>query len=1249
MVGLGGSAGGIQALQAFFGKMPADTGMVFVVILHLSPEHESTLSELLQRTTTMRVVQVLETERVEPNCVYVIPPGKALTSLDGMLRLSELPAERGRRVAVDLFFRTLAETHGPHSIAIVLSGADGDGAIGIKRIKERGGLTIAQDPTEAEHSGMPRSAIATGMVDWVLEVEEIPRRLIEYQERERRLKMPPEEGPPPGLAPRVSADDGETALRDVLNFLRTRTGRDFSCYKRATILRRIARRMQVNEIEEIPDYLGYLRTHPGEAGALLQDLLISVTNFFRDREAFAALEQRIPELFKGKGPNDTVRVWVAACATGEEAYSIAILLCEYARQLEAAPTIQVFATDLHDEAIQEAREGVYPATIVADVSEDRLRRFFTKEHRGYRVRHEIREVILFALHDLLKDSPFSRLDLISCRNVMIYLNREAQTRVYDIFHFALRSEGLLFLGSSEALDEAVPLFTVLDKKHRLYRHRPMPRIGLPVPSGTSTLARALAEQDRAKQGPVTTRRPAEESLVAVRGRGEPGADRAGSWTELHFKLIESLAPPSVVVDSQLDILHLSERAGRFLQFGGGEPSRNLLKVVHPMLRMDLRAVVYRAMQSSASAEVLATPLELDGETFQVAIRVTPVRENGHELLLVLFDSRPVTGGVPAAKEAARTDPENDSVSRHLERELEQIKTHLRDTVEQYEASTEELKASNEELQAMNEELRSATEELETSREELQSINEELTTVNQELKNKVEELGHTNSALHNLMAATAIATVFLDRDFRITRYTPMAVSLFNLIPTDIGRPLTDLTHHLDYPEMRWDAGSVLEQLVPVEREIAYGVDRWFLARILPYRTTDDRIAGVVLTFVDISERKRAGEALSKSEAAFRAVFELSSVGMLEADPQSGRLTNVNRRLSEILGASQEDLKARTIRDLVGSPDPVGTDAQIGRLLRGEVPELAGELQLVHHGGGLIWCDVNFTVFRDSRGESTRIAAVVVDVTDRKRAEEDLRSSEEQLRRSNVELDERVAERTQKLTLSERHLTDMVALAESRAEQMRSLATDLSRAEQQERKRIAYELHDQIQQILVAAKMRIEMIGLDRRTEQLPQQIRTAAALVDEAIDATRALAVELAPPILGEIGLSQGLEWLASRFAEQHDLVVDLDLQEEANPKSEAMRDLLFRIARELLLNVSKHSGTKTAAMTLRLETGQIVLAVQDEGAGFDIARLAVPSPTFGLLDMRVRLEQVGGTLRIDSATAKGTRVVATVPKPGTGG
>jgi two-component system, chemotaxis family, CheB/CheR fusion protein len=993
VVGLGGSAGSIPPLREFFHAVPADTGLSFVVILHLSPTHESNLPEIIQGCTRMQVLRAEDGMSLDPNCVYVIPPGKVLQTGHGRLRAADAPLPRTRHVAVDLFFRSLADTHGPHAAGIVFSGADGDGALGIKRIKERGGLTIAQDPAEAEHPSMPRSAMETGMIDWVLRAAEMPQRLVTYYENERRLQLPAEEGPQPARVEPVPNEEREAALRDVLVFLRTRTGHDFSYYKRATILRRISRRMQVNGIEDLPGYLSYLRLHPGEAAALLQDLLISVTNFFRDRDAFEALEQQIPAVFDGKGPDAVVRVWIAACATGEEAYSVAMLLLEHARKMDAPPSIQLFACDLDAQAIQIARAGFYPLTIAADVSEERLRRFFVKEHRGYRVRRELRELVLFAAHDLLKDPPFSRMDLISCRNLLIYLTREAQQRCLETFHFALQPNGCLFLGSSESVDETSELFAPVDKKHRIFRQIPARRTPLPLPIGPNTLLQTRGAPEPSKNlpvmlGPGFDRRdpPGDEASAAG---SNPGLHSV-SLAELHFRLIERFAPPSVIVNQNGEIVHLSENVGRFMQLAGGEPSTSLLRVIHPSLRVELRAALFRASESGLPVESLGIPATLDGAAKSVDLRVMPAGDLAPGYQLVIFDAIEPGGAAKAQPRVADSDP----LVRHLERELDSVNASLRDKVEQFEAGTEELKASNEELQAMNEELRSATEELETSREELQSTNEELTTVNQELKLKVDELGSANSDLHNLMSSTAIATLFLDRELRVMRYTPPAVALFNLIPTDLGRPLADLSQRVHYPELPVDAQRVLEQLVSIEREVRDAENRWFLARLLPYRSLDDRISGVVLTFIEITERKLAEEALRRSEQRLAAIFSQAAVGLAEISID-GRFERVNAELCRMLGRSQPEMLGLSMTEVTHPDDLPACLAAIERVTKsGEADPF--DKRCLHRDGSVVWVNSTLTRMEPSADQPGRVLAVIVDLTARRAAETALSESQERLR-------------------------------------------------------------------------------------------------------------------------------------------------------------------------------------------------------------------------------------------------------------
>jgi chemotaxis methyl-accepting protein methylase/GAF domain-containing protein len=986
VVALGGSAGSITALKEFFDNTPATTGLAYVVVLHLAPGHESTLPALLQRHSAMPVRAAGDEEKIEANTVYVIPPGKHLTATDGHLRLTDLQQDRGRRVAVDLFFRSLADTHGPHAMAVVLSGADGDGAIGLRRIKERGGLTIAQDPEEAEHTGMPRSAIGTGMVDWVLRVAEMPARLMAYHASEGRLRLPPEEGPQPAKAAEPQQpDEVEALLREVLAYLRTRTGCDFSYYKRATIVRRISRRMQVNGVEELGEYLRFLRTHPGEAGALQNDLLISVTNFFRDREAFHVLEEQIPELFKNKGPNDAVRIWTPACATGEETYSLAMLLLEHAKKTESPPMLQVFGCDLNEEAIQTARAGFYPGTIAADVSEERLRRFFVMEPGGFRVRRDLREMVLFATHDLLKDAPFSRMDLVSCRNLLIYLNRDAQKRALEIFHFALKPRGVLFLGSSESIEEGTSLFATVDKKRRIYRQVPGHRVGLPMPTGASALQRTIHHHERLSHAHVALPgaaftaglplSPAQETIPA-----EGGA----RVTEIHFKLLGRFGPPSLVVNAHNEIVHLSENANRFLQLPEGEPTRNLLRLAHPMLRVDLRAALLRAEETGEAVDIFRRLVDLPGGSKAVDIRVVPAGEMAPGHLLVIFEAHepgePETADAPAP--SGTLEPE--AVVQQLDRELARANSNLRNTVEQYEATTEELKASNEELQAMNEELRSAGEELETSREELQSVNEELTTVNSELRGRVEELHNANSDLQNLMAATQIATVFLDRALHVMRYTPTAVPLFHFIPGDLGRPITDLRQKLNYPELAADADEVLRTLIPVERDVRED-GHWLLARVQPYRTVEDQIAGVVLTFMDITERRMASQALAKSEEKYRTLFDSMDQGyciiqmLYEGDrPVNWRYLEVNPAFEKHNGLA--NATGRTIREMAPAIEPKWMEIYGGVAATGE------SVRFEEDSPTLDGRAFDLYAFRVGEPAERKVAVLFSNITGRKRNEQ-----------------------------------------------------------------------------------------------------------------------------------------------------------------------------------------------------------------------------------------------------------------------
>lgn len=968
IVGMGASAGGIKAFKQFFERVPAASGMAYVVILHLSPEHESHLAEVLQASSAIPVSQVHESIRIEPDHVYVIPPNKSLSMSDGVLELSEIKGYEERRAPVDIFFRTLATQHTTRAVAVILSGTGANGSMGVKRVKEMGGIILVQDPREAEYSDMPRNSIATGLVDHVLPVAEIPAKIIAYKENLKEVHVPLE-------APERPETDEQT-LRDIFTQLRVRTRHDFSNYKRATVLRRIERRINVHGFGSLPEYARFMREHPEEAQALLKDLLISVTNFFRDPEAFRLLEQNvIPKLFEGKGADDYVRVWVAGCATGEEAYSMTMMLMDYAAKLSVAPKVQVFASDIDEQAVTVARDGFYTDTDAADIPPERLRRYFTKETEGYRVRREVRETVLFAHHNLIKDPPFSHLDLASCRNLLIYLNRAAQERVMQVLHFALNPGGYLFLGTSESVDGATDLFVTVDKDAHVYQSRgASPRVVLPVPE--LSLNVLSDERPRAEQ---RQREPRER-------------DERLTYSDLHHRLIEQYGPPSVVISEEYTIIHLSERAGRYLQFTGGDASLNLLKVVRPELRLELRTALYQAAQNGTNVEARGIAASLDDRKQLVNLMVRPVLREGDTargFFLVLFEETHADENAESAstpESVSRVDP----AALNLEEELAHVRAQLRSSVEQYETQAEEMKASNEELQAMNEELRSSAEELETSKEELQSLNEELHTVNQELKIKIDELSNANNDFRNLISSTDIGTVFLDRSLHIKLFTPRARDIFNLIPADIGRSLRDISSNLADDRLPAGTEQVLESLQTVEREVVTRQGRFYLMRLFPYRTAEDRIEGVVMTFVDITERRRAEEA----KFFLASVVESSQDSIITAN-FDGNITSWNRAAEMLYGYSAAEAIGKPLTMLTLPGDLKEVLANADKVKHSEAVEIH-DTGSVSKGGRQMNLEVLLSPVRDAAGRVIGVSTIARDVTERRKTEESLSESEERLR-------------------------------------------------------------------------------------------------------------------------------------------------------------------------------------------------------------------------------------------------------------
>ncbi|HSF39934.1 MAG TPA: chemotaxis protein CheB, partial [Thermoanaerobaculia bacterium] len=762
VVAIGASAGGLEAFQTFFQAMPPETGMAFVLVQHLSPRHETLMPELVAQHTALPVHLVENETLIEVDCVYVIPPDATLTIDDCVLFVSR-PARRGRRSPIDSFFRSLAEDQGDDAVGIILSGTGTDGALGLKAIKEFGGLTLVQDPATARYDSMPRSSLLTGMVDHVLRVEEMPERLIGHRTGLYELRG--------GKGPEGLREEISDHLGKICSVLRRTTGHDFRQYKESTLVRRVRRRIDELRAESVAAYVERLVREPQEADQLFHDLLIGVTHFFRDPEAFELLEsQIIPQIFEGKDADSQVRVWVPGCSTGEEAYSIAMLLREQMDRLEEPPQILVFATDIDSHSLEAARQAMYPESTAAQISPERLERFFTKQGNLYQVTREIRELCLFSTHNLIADPPFSRLDLISCRNLLIYLESDLQKKIVSLFHYALRPGGYLFLGPSESVGARPELFRTLDKKHRIFQSKdtiPRPPVSFPL----------------TERGVRFGLRPPEEP------RGAPVRERNAARA-FETVLLESYAPACVVVNEGGSIVYFSPRTGRYLEPPAGAPSLNIFDMARKGLRLDLRTALHKAAATHIVAVHEDVVFEAGGQAQRVNLIVRPLPEVGEEppLFMVVFQEVVTSreeGSEPAVPQGV---PVDDLAVRRLEAELRSTRDHLQATLEELESSNEELVSSNEELLSMNEELQSANEELQTSKEELQSVNEELETVNTELKKKLDEIDRANSDLQNLFQSTRIATVFVDRELRIKKFTPDATEVFRLIDADVGRPI-----------------------------------------------------------------------------------------------------------------------------------------------------------------------------------------------------------------------------------------------------------------------------------------------------------------------------------------------------------------------------------------------------------------------------------------------------------------------------
>jgi len=853
IVGLGASAGGLEALEQFFEHVPKECGLGFVVVQHLDPIHKGILVELLQRKTTMKVIQIKDRMKIEPDRVYVIPPNRDLSVLHGVLHLLEPAAPRGLRLPIDFFFRSLAEDQHERSMGVILSGMGSDGTLGLRAIKENAGVVFVQTPASAKFDSMPRMAIEAGLADVIAPAEGLAVKIVDY------LKHVP-------LRVRPNPDHDEknqSALEKIVILLRGQSGHDFSLYKKSTIHRRIERRMGLHQISKIVDYVRYLRENPHETDLLFKELLIGVTNFFRDTAVWEQLRDKvIPDLLASRPKGGLLRAWIAGCSTGEEAYSLAIVFKEALERVKPAKdfSLKIFATDLNKDAIDKARAAVYPANISLDVSEKRLRRFFLQnEHGGYSVKKEIREMIIFAPQNLVMQAPFTKLDFVTCRNLLIYLDAELQKKLLPLFHYSLNSGGILLLGSAETVGTATDLFSPLAGNTRLYRRLDTnPQVNLIEFPPSFTPPRTEAVGVSSAQSVTMPAAPNLQSL----------ADQV---------LLQRYSPAAVLVTKEGDILYFSGKTGKYLEPAAGKANLNLFAMSREGLGDALSEAFHKAVRQKVVVTLKNVRVGTNGGTQVADITVQPMTspEALRGMVMVIFADVAKESAVKAQSSSERTTTHNARLIA-MAQELRKSHEDLQASRDDMQTSQEELKSTNEELQSMNEELQSTNEELMTSKEEMQSMNEELQTVNHELQAKVDELSHTSNDMKNLLDSTDIATLFLDEELLVRRFTPQTTSIIKLIPGDVGRPITDIVTTLDYPDLAEDSRKVLKRLVFVEKQVSARDKRWFTVRIMPYRAQENRIDGVVITFADITVAKNLEAALRKAQSDLEKRFTHQTV-------------------------------------------------------------------------------------------------------------------------------------------------------------------------------------------------------------------------------------------------------------------------------------------------------------------------------------------------------------------------------------